>query len=81
MGKSRGRGHKQPRNNPIGMAANQPDSAGEMVLTLPLNQAGRQQVLSAATLKSLALQLQSASVEDRDCVSIHKFHFYILILQ
>ena len=53
------------------MAANQPDSDGEMVLTLPFNQAGKQQVLSATTLKSLAQQLQSASVEDRDCVTTH----------
>lgn len=67
MGKSRGRSHKQARNNPTGLVALEPEE-GEVLLNLPLK--GGPQKLSHDTIKSLSKQLQSASVEDRDCVNI-----------
>ena len=68
MGKSRGKSHKQPRNNPTGLAAvSQSHDNGE--LNLPTMAGGKGQMLSPETIKALSQQLQSASVEDRDCVT------------
>ncbi len=68
MGKSKPKRHnKQVRDNPTGIADSKADSE-EVVLDCGVMSPYTRTVLSPETLKSLSSQLQSSSVEDRDCV-------------
>lgn len=68
MGKSKANRHsKQVRDNPTGVVGNRVDS-DEVVIALGAMSPYNQIALSTETLKSLSKQLQSSSVEDRDCV-------------
>ena len=69
MGKSKPKRHnKQVRDNPTGIVDNKTDSE-EIVLDCGAMSPYSRTVLSPETLKSLSSQLQSSSVEDRDCVN------------
>lgn len=66
MGKSKANRHnKQARDNPTGLAA-KADSE-DIVMDCGVMSPYTGTVLSTETLKSLSRQLQSSSVEDRDC--------------
>lgn len=69
MGKSKANKHsKQVRDNPTGVVNNRVDS-DEVVIALGTMSPYSQTALSSETLKSLSKQLQSSSIEDRDCVN------------
>lgn len=67
MGKSKANKHnKQARDNPTGLATKA--DSGDIVMDCGVLSPYTGTVLSPETLKSLSHQLQSSSVEDRDCV-------------
>lgn len=69
MGKSKPKRHnKQVRDNPTGIIADSKADSEEVVLDCGVMSPYTRTVLSPETLKSLSSQLQSSSVEDRDCV-------------
>ena len=68
MGKSRSNKSKSPRSNPIGSPRANGNNMDEIVDDQAVYQVlGNEVQLSASSVRSLLQQLQSASVEDRDC--------------
>ncbi|XP_057379053.1 HEAT repeat-containing protein 3-like [Daphnia carinata] len=66
MGKSKANRHnKQARDNPTGLAAK--TDSEDIVMDCGVMSPYTGTILSSETLKSLSSQLQSSSVEDRDC--------------